>query len=238
MRHLLPVLLVILAAPCTAGTQVAILEPVRDNTLFQDADGDTSNGVGPALFAGNNGQNLTRRALLLFDVAGHVPASSSIDSVVLTLQVSNAPNAIPRQLTLHRALADWGEESSFATGGSGASAAPGDATWLYTFYPRSPWSAPGGDFVAASSASRLVAGVGTYIWTSAGMTADVRSWLAQPGANFGWLVQGEEDQPSTARRFDSREADVPSHRPTLTIYYSGATASLSSSWGSLKVRYR
>ena len=109
MRHLLPVLLVILAAPCTAGTQVAILEPVRDNTLFQDADGDTSNGVGPALFAGNNGQNLTRRALLLFDVAGHVPASSSIDSVVLTLQVSNAPNAIPRQLTLHRALADWGK---------------------------------------------------------------------------------------------------------------------------------
>jgi hypothetical protein len=238
MRHMLPILFILLAAPSGASTQVAVLEPVRDNSLFQDADGDTSNGIGPALFAGNNGQNLTRRALLQFDVAGRVPASSTIDSVVLTLQVSNAPNAIPRQFTLHRVLSDWGEGTSYATGGAGASATPGDATWLYAFFPGSAWSVPGGDFAAAASASRLVTGVGIYTWTSAGMTADARSWLTQPGANFGWLIQGDEEQPGTARRFDSRESDTPGSRPTLTIYYSGATASLSQSWGSLKARYR
>src|SRR5512144_2083301 len=39
--------LLFLALPSSAPAVVAILEPLRDNTLFEDANGDTSNGAGP-----------------------------------------------------------------------------------------------------------------------------------------------------------------------------------------------
>jgi len=236
MRSLLLFCLIAVAVPCPAGAEVVSVPAARDNTLFED--GDASNGSGPALFAGNNGHGLARRAVLGFDIAGHVPAGSTIDSVALTLQVSNAPNSIPRQFTLHRVLRGWGEGQSLASGGSGAPAASGDATWLYTFYPDLPWTNAGGDFDPAASASLLVGEVGPYVWTGLGITADVRSWLAEPDADFGWLIQGEETDLNTARRFDSRESDVADHRPLLTIYYSGLTASRSTTWGSLKTRYR
>jgi hypothetical protein len=239
MRHLLLVLgLIVVASPPSARGGVVAVPPVRDNTLFQDADGDTSSGSGPALFAGNNSQNLSRRALLAFDVAAHVPAGARIDSVVLRLHVSNAPNAIRRQFTLHRVLKAWGEGGSYSMGGTGAHADPGDATWQHASYPDLRWDSPGGDFDPAASASLLVGDSGFEAWTGPGMTVDVRSWLAQPGANFGWLIQGEETGPGTARRFDSREADEPGSRPTLTVHYSETRALRQVTMGGLKVRYR
>ncbi len=226
------------AASSIASAGIVTIPPARDNTLFQDADGDTSNGAGPAVFAGNNGQNLTRRGLVAFDVAGQVPAGSAIDSAVLVLQVSSAPDAVPRQFTLHRVLDDWGEGQSYSAGGSGAPATPGDATWLHTFYPGLFWVHVGGDFDPTVSASAAVGDVGAYRWTGPGMADDVQMWLDQPGADFGWLIQGEETGPRTVRRFDSRESDLPDHRPALTIYFSTAVETRSTSWGSLKSRFR
>jgi hypothetical protein len=224
------------AAAAAAGLSIA---PARDNTLFESADGELSDGAGPALFAGNTGQGLARRALLFFDVASRVPAGARVDSVVLTLQVSNAPNSIPRQITVHRLLADWGEGASVAAGGGGVASTEGDATWVHTYYPSQTWSTPGGEFDPAISASLLVEGVGAYAWSGSVLTTDVQSWLTQPGSNHGWLVLGEETGLNTARRFESREAAEPSTRPALTIYYTGTIASRSTtSWGSIKVLYR
>ncbi len=230
--------LLLLALPRSPSAAVAILEPVRDNTLFEDADGDTSNGAGPAFFAGKNNQNLTRRAVLNFDVAAAVPAGAKIDSVVLTLVVSSAPDLIPRRFALHRVLADWGEGQSFSAGGAGAPATTSDATWLHTFYPDQLWTNAGGDFDPTASASQEVTDVGVYTWTGSGMTASVQSWLAQSSANFGWLIQGEESGPRTVRRFDSREADVAANRPKLTIYYSVATGIRPTTWGYMKSHYK
>ena len=221
----------------TASGEVVTLAPVRDNTLFEDADGDTSNGAGPVFFAGKNGQGLARRAVLAFDVAAGVPQGATIDSVVLVLRVSNAPNSTPRSFGLHRVLTDWGEGSSSATGGAGAPAAPGDATWVHTFYPAQHWSTPGGDFEATPSATLPVAGTGSYAWRGTDMTASVQSWLSQPDGNHGWLVMGDETTTNTARRFESREAAEPADRPALTIYYTGMTAVRSETWGSIKARY-
>jgi len=230
------VLAIALASQASAG--VVAVTPVRDNTLFQDADGDTSNGAGPAFFAGRNSQNLTRRGLLAFDLAGQVPAGSKVDSVVLTLQVSSAPDTFPRLFTLHPVLDNWGEGRSYSSGGAGAPATPGDASWLHTFYPALLWAHAGGDFDPTVSASAVVGDIGTYLWTGPGMTADVQMWLGQPASNFGWLIQGEETGPRTVRRFDSRESDLPAHRPTLTIYFSTAVATRSTTWGSLKAHFR
>lgn len=214
------------------------LVPARDNTLFESNAGELGSGSGPALFVGNTGQGLRRRAVLFFDVASHVPPGARVDSVVLTLQVSNAPNATLRQTTLHRVFAEWGEGASEASGGGGVDAAVGDATWIHAFYPDRSWSTPGGEFEPAPSAALLVGPEGAHRWSGPGPVADVQSWLTQPGTNHGWLMRGEETTPNTARRFESREAADPTARPSLTIHYSRTSTARSVTWGSLKVRYR
>jgi hypothetical protein len=218
--------------------EVVTLSPIRDNTLYEDAGGEVSNGSGPALFAGRNGQGLTRRALLMFDVAGALPPSAAIDSVVLALKVSNAPNALPREFTLHRVLRDWGEGSSYALGGTGALATDQDATWLEAFHSGEPWSTPGGDFEAAPSATLTLTDLGTYVWRGAGLLADIQAWQSQPVTNHGWLVRGEESGLNTARRFDSRESAEPASGPALTIYYTTLARLHPVAWGTIKARYR
>jgi hypothetical protein len=237
--RLLGALLCLSAWMCsTVRAEVVTLSPARDNTLFADANGDTSNGAGPALFAGNNGQGLTRRALLRFDLAAALPPGAAIDSVALALTVSNAPNSIPRTFTLHRVLRDWGEGSSYATGGAGAPAADGDATWQYAFYPTQPWFTSGGDIDDVASGARTLTGQGSYAWRGVDLTADVQSWLSKPATNHGWLLRGEESGLNTARRFESREASEPADRPALTIYYTGVSKLRPIAWGTIKARYR
>ncbi len=46
------------------------------------------------------------------------------------------------------------------------------------------------------------------------MAADAQAWLDTPTSNSGWIVVGDEDRGTTARRFSSREGSVP---PTLLI---------------------
>jgi flagellar hook capping protein FlgD len=205
-----------------AAADVATIQPVSDNTLFEDASGSLSNGAGPVLFAGNNGQGLARRALVRFDVAASVPAGAQIEGVELTLNVSHAPNATLRTFSLHRVLESWGEGTSSTTSGSGAPATANDATWVNTFWPDQLWGSIGGNF-AAASASRSVGDVGVYTWADPGMVADVQGWLDHPDANFGWLIMSDEVTLNTARRFDSRENDVTANRPTLRITHSGTT---------------
>jgi hypothetical protein len=213
------------AAPVQAPAygQVA-LEPQRDNPIWEDATGSLSSGAGDFVVAGRNGQGLARRALLSFDVAGALPAGAQVVSAALTLTVRQTSSG-PRTIGLHRALADWGEGSSVATGGSGAAATAGDATWLHTFYPSAFWAAPGGDFAAGASASTVVDQFGPYTWTSPGLAADVQAMLDAPGSNFGWLLLGDESGPQTTKLFGSRELAVVSERPLLVIDWVPAPAS-------------
>ena len=226
-----------IGAGAASGGLVSVVVS-QDNTLFQDAQGDTSNGAGPAFFAGNNNQSLVRRALVRFDLTGLGLEGSVIDKVELTLEVSSAPDTVSRSISLHRMLADWGEGTSYSSGGGGSAATSGDATWLHARYPDSFWTAPGGDFVPSPSATTWVGDVGSYGWASAAMRADVQLWLIDPDANFGWLLSGEVGAPRTVRRFDSRETDVPSRRPTLHIFYSEPVPSRPTTWGRLKSLYR
>jgi hypothetical protein len=105
-------------------------------------------------------------------------------------------------------------------GGQGAAATPGDATWTFRFFQTLQWATPGGDFAGTPSASLSVGGTGTYSWNGAGLTSDVAAWLANPGANFGWIVLASPPNSQTAKRFDSRENTTATVRPTLTVTYS------------------
>ena len=199
----------------------------RDNTMYEE--GDWSNGQGWYLFTGENANGVVpppdaRRALIRFAIADSLPAGAVIDSVRLTLHASkgapHAPGDTLRVATLHRLTADWGEGASDAgdPGGGGATALTGDATWTFSFFNTVNWATPGGDFVAAPSASTMIGIIGPYTWTGTTMTTDAQSWLDSPGTNFGWVVIGDEAQPSSARRLDSRE-NTPARAPKLTIYY-------------------
>ena len=237
MKTRLCLVLAALVAMCTAASaDVLVLHSSRDNTLFLTPDGSLSNGAGAGIFAGNNSLSNTRRGLVYFPVADSLHASAIIDSVELRLNVDSAPNSTAQMVSVHRVLADWGEGTSLSTGGAGAVSTTGDATWLHRFFPGILWTTAGGDFEPASSAATSVGVSGWHVWKSAALAQDVAFWLSSPASNFGWLIQGPESAPSTARRFDSRETANP---PELVIYYrTPLQATQPSTWGRIKSLYR
>lgn len=210
----------VLATWCAAD-EVKVA-PSRDNTLYETdpEDPELSNGAGEYFFAGLTDGNQVRRGLIAFDIAGAIPAGSTVASVVLELTMSKTIVG-NQEIGLHRVLTDWGEGASDALGeeGGGADAEAGDATWFHAFFDSALWTNPGGDFDAAPSATATVGNTGGYAWGSTdAMVADVQGWLDVPGANFGWLVAGPEGSTS-AKRFNTREHADPETRPVLRVQF-------------------
>ena len=222
----LAALAVSLATSIVSATSadVAALDASLDATLYESTTVQLANGAGEWFFAGMNNQGLRRRGLIAFDLAAFVEslggAEIEVHSVSLELVLSQGGGA-ETSIDLHRASAAWGEGTSDASGneGGGAPATPGSATWLHTYYDGSFWATPGGDFAAASSASLSLGVNGAYSVSSEGMRQDVLAWLADASTNFGWILIGDETQMGTARRFDSRQNEVPAGRPRLVIDY-------------------
>ena len=135
-------LLLILAAalggigPSLASATIININPSKDNTLYEfvPADGDRSNALGVHFFAGMTAESLIRRGVLAFDLAGSIPAGSTITSVSLSMNMSRTISDT-RTVELHKLLADWGEGTSNADAqeGQGAPATPNDATWRHRF---------------------------------------------------------------------------------------------------------
>ena len=205
---------------------VVTLPASKDNTLYQSATGHLSNGAGEFIFAGMTAFPEVRRSLIAFDVAAAIPAGSTITSVTLTLNMSLTIVAgVP--VSLHRAAADWGQGASDANGpeGMGAPAAPGDATWVHTFFDTSTWTQLGGDFGPAASATTTVDQIGPYTWGSTSeMVADAQAWLDSPAVNFGWAIVGDESIFPTAKRFDSSENLNPAVQPSLRVEFTPPAA--------------
>jgi hypothetical protein len=212
-------------APRLAIADIININPIKDNTLyeFDAAEGDTSNALGNHFFAGETGMGELRRGVFAFDIAGNIPAGSTILDVTLSLNMSRTADNTARTIELHKLLADWGEGTSVAPGeeGDGAPATTNDATWRHRFFDTIFWTTEGGDFSATVSASQSVGAVGVYMWRSSQMVADVKSWLSYPATNFGWLVLGDESVAATAKRFDTRESASP---PVLTIQFRAVPA--------------
>jgi hypothetical protein len=213
-------LTLILFVQSPASGDTVSIGAAKDNTLYEDLEGDLSNGAGDGIFVGRTNGAALRRGVIAFDIPGNVPAGSTINSVVLSLNMSKT-NTGAQTVELHRLLADWGEGTSNSTvrgGGMGAPATENDATWQHTFFDTVFWSSDGGDFSPTVSGSQSVTDIGSYSWASTvQMVADVQGWLDSPSGNFGWILIGNEAVNQTAKRFDSKDIGNISNRPGLSI---------------------
>lgn len=205
-----------------ALADTVILTPSKDNTIYEDTLGQYSNGQGAYLYTGKTGTELLRRALIAFDFSS-IPANATVTSATLTMRLSKRGPQIPGDISLRKALANWGEGASDAgtPGGTGAEAAPGDATWIHTFFDTAFWTTPGGDFSSTPSASTAVEALGDYTWSGSGLVADVQAWVSNSATNFGWAIIGNESTPASAARFASRENS--SSPPQLSVTFQPAS---------------
>src|SRR5882724_7703211 len=120
-------------AQCFSSLEAATvsIHPTADTTL-QEAYADYNYGDGTSFTAGGRRQGGRTRGLLLFDIAGNIPAGSTINSVSLTLTVTGDPSGgINSIFDLNRLTASWGEGNGSDHGGSPAG--PGQATWNNRF---------------------------------------------------------------------------------------------------------
>lgn len=222
MRPTVPLLLALaLPAGGLAAATVA-LTPAADTTIFEE-NGDSADAKGPGLYTGRNTLTFIRRAFVRFDVAGAIPAGSTIVSARLDMVVTSSKGN-PVDVSLLRVTAAWGEGTSNAglPGGSGTQATPGDATWTKRVWPSTDWTAAGGATAATGSATSPIATpLGTYSFgPTAAMTSDVQGWLDASATNFGWQLRADELQAApSARRWGSRESANAAERPVLTILY-------------------
>ena len=201
------------------GTSTVSLAPSKDNTLYEDATGQTSNGQGIYLFAGKTNQPALRRGLVAFDLAA-IPTNATITDASLSLFLSQTNGTDPTAVSVSKVSRDWGEGASDAgdPGGFGVQAETDDATWLHTFYDTSFWMTAGGDFSLAPSATTMVSTANTtYMWSGNGLLADVQGWVSNPATNFGWVIRANEIDAGTAKRFNTGEND--SNPPQLTVTY-------------------
>lgn len=216
----------LVACVATAHAATIVINPSKDNTLYEDGGGTYSNGAGEVLFAGVTGPfggQSKRRAVMAFDIAGSLPEGAIIESVSLRIYAAHSGSAGVAKFFLHAMAVDWGEGMSNAgpTGGTGVASQPGDATWIHSHFGIALWATPGGDFRANASAETQLTIPGYYEFTGLGLLADVESWLADPATNFGWLIKGEElGEFFTARRISSSESLIEEQRPALIITYS------------------
>lgn len=212
-----------LGLPTLAAQTIVNVPCARDNTLYEDLAGLTSNGSGPSVFCGKTGTGDIRRTLLYFDVAASVPAGARVLAARLKLNVAQSVAFLPITTDGHRVLQNWGEGPSVATGGGGGGgtlAQAPDATWLHAQYPTVFWTNPGGDYSTIKSFSFPLPALGPVTTAPLpGLVADVQDMLDNPATNFGWLLRTAETFSSTARRLDSRESTTPAWRPTLEVTY-------------------
>ena len=137
----------VLLSSANAQTEV-IIQASKDNTLYESDTGALSNGKGAYFFVGKTAGGIIRRGLLAFDIAGNIESGASIDSVILTLNMSRTPTTASKIITVHNLLSNWGEGNSNALGeeGAGAVSMSEDATWIHTYFDTLFWTNSGGDF--------------------------------------------------------------------------------------------
>jgi hypothetical protein len=117
----------VLAGAIACHADTITLNPVKDNTLYQDAQGDVSNALGADIFAGMTDNGSIRRAALAFDFSA-IPPGSTVTSASLGLKLNRARSGT-YNMTTERSPAG-------ARAPRGIPTAQGRARWPRSAMPR------------------------------------------------------------------------------------------------------
>ncbi len=220
LRVLLGTTLVVAGWGSSSRSDFVSLNPNQDISIYSEAAVNIGKGN---LFSGRTAQGNLRRAILEFDLSS-IPSGAIINSVSLNLNLIKTGAAGADIFELHRVLKAWGEGTSVGTGsggGQGTAPSAGSATWNFSQFSTTAWTAVGGDFAATSGTTSIGNTNGIYTFSSqSGMVADVQNWLNTPASNFGWILNAQtEGSLQNAREFGSRESAL-SLLPTLAVTYS------------------
>jgi len=225
----------------------AVLNPVADTFISQEYTNSNFGAMG-FVNVGTTENMTAHRGMVLFDIAGAIPAGSAITSAQLILEATRLPSNgyNNSDVGLHRMLRGWGEGDNAAGLPRDAAAADlNEANWYYRFAgTSSTWGVPGGqegvDYLAQSSAVTRVTDIDGYGFGSTPeMIADVQFWLNNPGQNHGWMaISMQEHLPFTARRFGSREAVPSFDMPRLLVDFVPVpepSTGILIAWGTLSI---
>jgi len=219
-HRFLSLLLAVVTVLGARAAEVATLTPQQDAAIYAE-NGNNANGKGNFIFIGRNAGNNARRSLIQFDIAGAIPAGSTITSVSLGVTVSNGQGGNRNALLLPMTQA-WSEGPTITNpGGAGAAATTGDSTWTHHNFNTSLWATAGGDFdnsVLTDIASINTGPAGVGVWPSSPrLVSTVQGWLDTPSSNHGWLIQGDETAATTAKQIHS--GDNATGKPQLSITF-------------------
>ncbi|HEY3801724.1 MAG TPA: hypothetical protein VGL61_03920 [Kofleriaceae bacterium] len=197
-----------------AGSGTATYYLDVDNTMVQTtgSGSNLSNGQGD-LYVGRTNQTddiSRRRPLLHFPIPvgggdGQLPANATIGTVTLHVYNCMTVDSSTRIGTLHEADMEWGQGSSYFSGGVGAPSEGADASWWFADIGASSlWANAGGDYSATVSGTGTMSDTDNVWDTFAGaqMTTDVQNWY-DGDDNYGWVMLGDETDAQTARRYAS-----------------------------------
>jgi hypothetical protein len=185
----------------------------EDDTSLFEGKPDSDLG-GTTLLAGSNQQFAKGRALVRFKLDA-LPAGVVVTGVEVRLHVTRRPDPdqhggpADSDFSLYRMFVSWGEGTGSQD--TGSVAIPNAATWNSRHHGSIAWATPGGqigtDFANNPSATTTVSDLGPYSWgSSTELVDDVKSWIADPSANYGFmLISQGESQLGTGRRFSSSE---------------------------------
>lgn len=204
------------------------IEALKDTSIYSESP-TFGNGGDPEVVCGNAATLLSvqqgiRRCVVEFNVAGNIPAGSTILTASLQMTCTYNPmNPTGAQsVSLRRVLTEWTEGTNNSGIGGGGAATGNGATWALATSGASPvdWT-DGGSFSGTVSASTTVNTAGAYNWlTNATMVSNVQLWLDSATDNHGWILRaGETSGTRTAKVFGSRTNATFASRPKLNITY-------------------
>lgn len=214
--------------PALSAQSSMTLSAEQDNTLYESAVGDISNGKGESLFIGRNNMasNSIRRSLIQFNLQG-LQGMGVVDSIALSFSINRSSDTMLSPISLHLVEKAWGEGNSDAPGSEseGDSAQPYDASWIYAFYDSIRWDNPGGDFEARPSAvDTLDVESRRIFFSSTEMLADISNALQMGDSSISWIMLGDESRNQSSRKIASRENADQSLRPELFLRFEPANS--------------
>ena len=205
------------------------LTPIAD-TFINSAYADNNNGASPSIYTGTNGMSGVMRGLVRFAMPPALQGrvmDSRVTLIMVTRGLSSTQTSPPTAATetLQALTQDWiegaGLGDTMTTNTVGQACGTLGATWNQPNCGGStPWTGGSVAGTASGTASVPAAVEASVTWDSAagsaGMVADVQSWLDTPAANHGWrIASSTEGATAQAQRFYSRE--VAGKGPTLAV---------------------